>query len=242
MAKTVREAMRTVVRQAGPGFAVVTAVLAIAVPGYAVTAASLVQHRFVHLVTGILWTGTDLLIGVVVGPVIGRMETPSRIAFLEQFVPRLVFFLPMLLIVAIGSGVPLAMALKPFPHAAPWLALFVFVNVVGVLLLFGWRFDAWHDDRWRVPTFVATTTLLTPVVMTLPQFAMTSTGMVLTLTVGTLLVLNGFGLILSANLRSCLELQADDPDETRIVDLAHQLSTLTRVQVLLQFLIVLSVL
>lgn len=242
MAKAVRETMRTVVWQASPAFAAVAAVIAIGVPLYADLAAPFVQHRFIHLVTGILWTGTDLLIGVVIGSVIGRMETPSQVAFLEQFVPKLVFFLPMLLFVAIGSGVPLAMAIKPFPHAAPWLALFVFVNVVGVMLLFGWRFDAWRDDRWRVPFFVATTTLLTPVVLTLPQFGMTSIGMALTLTVGTLLVLNGFGLVLSANLRSCLELQTDDPDESLVVALAQQLSTLARVQVLLQFLIVLSVL
>jgi hypothetical protein len=36
---------------------------------------------FCHVVGGGLWTGIDLFVGFVVGPIIGRMSIPARIEF-----------------------------------------------------------------------------------------------------------------------------------------------------------------
>jgi hypothetical protein len=52
--------------------------------------------NFVHVVAGVLWTGIDLFMGFVVGPVMRSMPFPARRALIARLMPRMVFLMPTL--------------------------------------------------------------------------------------------------------------------------------------------------
>ena len=49
---------------------------------------------FYHVVGGGLWTGLDLFLGLVLGPIIGSMSIPSRIEFVTRLMPKMVLIMP----------------------------------------------------------------------------------------------------------------------------------------------------
>ncbi|MGE5540177.1 MAG: hypothetical protein ACM30I_16295 [Gemmatimonas sp.] len=50
--------------------------------------------NFVHVASGVLWTGIDLFMGFVVGPVMRGMPFPARRAFIARLMPKTLFLLP----------------------------------------------------------------------------------------------------------------------------------------------------
>lgn len=76
--------------------------------------AALLVHRFlfldyVHVLTGATWTGIDLFMGLVIGPILGRMSGLARADFVQRLVPTMLFLMPSLASVAITGGVYLAL-------------------------------------------------------------------------------------------------------------------------------------
>ena len=47
---------------------------------------------FCHVVGGGLWTGIDLFVGLVIGPILGRLSIPARAEFSARFMPRMAPF------------------------------------------------------------------------------------------------------------------------------------------------------
>ena len=60
--------------------------------------------NFVHVFAGLLWTGIDLLLGFVIGPILRRLDFPIRRAVTMQLMPRLLFILPTLAVIAPTAG------------------------------------------------------------------------------------------------------------------------------------------
>ena len=97
---------------------------------------------YVHVLTGGAWTGIDLFMGFVIGPVMRRMTPEARRNLISQLMPRTLVFMPVLSAVAITSGYYLASRLGLFhqPRFEPWLlaaglvVLWLFVQGFGVLL------------------------------------------------------------------------------------------------------------
>jgi hypothetical protein len=75
---------------------------------------------FVHVFTGLLWTGIDLFLGFVLGPILRRSEIPVRREIVRRLVPRTLFLMPALAIIAGTSGWFLAVRLGY--TALPWPA------------------------------------------------------------------------------------------------------------------------
>ena len=50
--------------------------------------------NFVHVVSGVLWTGIDLFMGFVIGPIMRSMPFPARRAFIARLMPRTLFIMP----------------------------------------------------------------------------------------------------------------------------------------------------
>lgn len=75
--------------------------------------------NFVHVITGVLWTGIDLFMGFVVGPIMRRMDAASRRAFIIRLAPRMLFLMPVLSIAGGTSGWFLARQLGYFELPAP---------------------------------------------------------------------------------------------------------------------------
>ena len=63
---------------------------------------------YVHVMTGSLWTGIDIFMGLVIGPIIARMPAPARADFVRKLVPTMLFLMPTIASVAITSGMYLA--------------------------------------------------------------------------------------------------------------------------------------
>jgi uncharacterized membrane protein len=96
--------------------------------GYALVAlgvmiAAIVSHdrwflNFVHVICGVLWTGIDLFMGFIVGPILRRIDVAARREVIVRLVPRTLFLMPTLAIITGTSGWYLAKDLGYFE--LPW--------------------------------------------------------------------------------------------------------------------------
>ena len=60
--------------------------------------------NYVHVMAGVLWTGIDLFMGFVVGPVLRRVDFPTRRAIVGLLMPRMLFIMPTVSIVTGTAG------------------------------------------------------------------------------------------------------------------------------------------
>jgi uncharacterized membrane protein len=75
---------------------------------------------FIHVFTGLLWTGIDLFMGFILGPIMRRLDLSIRREIVRRLVPRTLFLMPALSIIAGTSGWFLAVTLGY--TALPWPA------------------------------------------------------------------------------------------------------------------------
>lgn len=90
-----------------------------------------------HIVGGGLWTGIDLFLGLVIGPIIGRMSVPARIELSARLMPKMVLLMPTLVTMTLVSGWQLAAHLgylnSAYTHHGWVVASFIVVGVMGVI-------------------------------------------------------------------------------------------------------------
>jgi hypothetical protein len=94
---------------------------------------------FYHVVGGGLWTGIDLFVGFVIGPIIGRMSIPARVEFSTRFMPKMLLIMPTLVTMTLGSGFQLARSFgyldSSYPRHAWVVVSFVVVGVMATIAL-----------------------------------------------------------------------------------------------------------
>lgn len=92
-----------------------------------------------HIVGGGLWTGVDLFVGLVLGPIIGRLSPPARAEFSARFMPKMVLLMPTLVTMTLASGWQLARQLGnlsvPYPRHWWIVASMIVVAVMAVIAL-----------------------------------------------------------------------------------------------------------
>ncbi len=117
--------------------------LALAVLVTALASPSLWALTFVHILCGLLWTGIDLFMGFVMGPILRQVSPPARRAVACRLMPKMLFLMPTLAVMTGTAGWYLAgrvgfLAL-PWPQFA-WVAgalviiTILTVQGLGVLL------------------------------------------------------------------------------------------------------------
>ncbi|WP_348533094.1 hypothetical protein [Haloarcula marina] len=227
-------------RRANPAFAGGVVGVSILALVYATTVASVQHHTYVHVMAGLLWTGTDIFIGAVLGPVIGGLGEEESAAVFERLTPKTAFFLPSMAFLTIAGGLTLALRLGIFPHSGSWLALFTAANVVPILLLLGWRLNAWSDWRWRAAFAVGTVGSLAWVATTIGQFQMTSPAIAVALVLVTVLSVQGFGFLMPGEIRIYRQMTSAAPDASVISAIGQQNAMLGGVQGLVQLLLILD--
>ncbi len=126
---------RTIVPLAGlPVVGVVVIALVTAIAGNWLWALD-----FFHVVGGGLWTGVDLFVGLVIGPILGRLSIPARVEFAARFMPKMLLIMPTLVLMTLASGWQLARHLGVLEVGYPqrwWLvASFIVVGVMTVIAL-----------------------------------------------------------------------------------------------------------
>jgi hypothetical protein len=94
---------------------------------------------FCHVVGGGLWTGIDLFVGFVIGPIIGRMSIPARIEFSTRFMPKMLLIMPTVVTMTLAAGFQLARMSGYLDTSNPmhgWVvASFFVVGVMAVIAL-----------------------------------------------------------------------------------------------------------
>ena len=83
---------------------IAVAVAAVAVMIAAILGSSLWFLDFVHVMTGSLWTGIDLFMGFVVGPVLRMLNLDTRRAMIAGIIPRTLILMPTLSAITSTSG------------------------------------------------------------------------------------------------------------------------------------------
>jgi hypothetical protein len=189
---------------------------------------------------GVSWTGIDLFIGAVLGPVVGGLSEEESAAVFQRLTPKTAFLLPTLALVAIASGITLALRQGRFPHAEPWLALFTFMTLVPALVLIAYRLDGWRDWRWQLPFAVALVGSGTWVLLTIGELQMTTPAVAVALGIVTILSVQGFGFLMPGEIRIYQEMTSQDPDTAVITAIGKQNAMLGGVQGLFQLLLILD--
>jgi uncharacterized membrane protein len=206
------------------------------------TVGSVVMHTYVHVMAGVLWTGIDLFMAMVMGPVLGSLGLSARADWFETFTPKMAFLMPTLATVTIFGGITLAVRIAVFPNAGPWIGLFTLVTFGIATLLLGKVFGAFGDWRWQ--TFFALVVVgngayfaseIAAAGMTMPS---TSTIILVILAVMFVLTVQGFGFLLPNEVLVYRELLSDDPDKERISRLGMRNTKLSGVQGVFQLTII----
>jgi hypothetical protein len=94
---------------------------------------------FFHVVGGGIWTALDLFLGLVIGPILGRLSIPARMEFSARFMPKMLLIMPTLVTMTLASGFQLARLagnLNPHVPQHGWVvASFIVVGVMAVIAI-----------------------------------------------------------------------------------------------------------
>lgn len=92
-----------------------------------------------HVTGGGLWTGIDLFVGFVVGPILGRLSLPARAEFSARFMPMMAIIMPTLVAMTLASGFQIAVLQGNLHASSPnhaWLlASFIVVGIMATIAL-----------------------------------------------------------------------------------------------------------
>lgn len=139
-------------------FNLVWVALALAVMVVAIESPSVWFLNFVHVMSGVLWTGIDLFMGFVVGPILRRVSLPVRRAIIGRLMPKMLFLMPTLSIIAGTAGYFLAdrIGYLAVPYPAFWwvvaaLGIIAILTVQGLGLLLPINLRVYFELRKPVP-------------------------------------------------------------------------------------------
>jgi len=109
---------------------------AIAVMIAAISLHNLWFLNFVHVLCGLLWTGIDLFMGFVLGPILRSVDVVVRREILLRLVPRTLFLMPTLAIITGTSGWYLSQDLGftalPWPEYGWFVAALVLIVLLTI--------------------------------------------------------------------------------------------------------------
>ena len=114
--------------------------------------------NFVHVLTGLMWTGIDLFMGFVIGPILRRLDPTVRRAFIMRLMPRMLFIMPTLAAAASTTGWFLAVERGfielPFPEL--WwvivaLAIVTILTIQGFAILLPTNIRVYLELRSDAP-------------------------------------------------------------------------------------------
>ncbi len=114
--------------------------------------------NWVHVLSGSLWTGADLFMGFILGPVLRALDMRSRTALIAYLVPRTLLYFPMVSITAGTAGWFLVNWFDYTTSASPMyqlvvisLALVAVMTVMGLGFLLPNSLRIWNELRRPEP-------------------------------------------------------------------------------------------
>jgi hypothetical protein len=95
--------------------------------------------EFMHVAFGAGWTIVDLFVGLLLGPILGRLSVPARIEFTTRFMPKMVVIMPVIVTATLVAGwqlsTKLGTNLTSYPNHGWVVASFIVVGVMAILAL-----------------------------------------------------------------------------------------------------------
>lgn len=116
--------------------------------GVAVVTKNLYLLDYSHVMAGMLWTGADLFLGFILGPVLRRLTPTQRQHLMAYLVPKTLLYMPTVAFTSVVGGWFLAQA---FGFLAPGSPLQAWVDVailVSVVLVVQGGTISWNE--WRI--------------------------------------------------------------------------------------------
>ena len=114
--------------------------------------------NWVHVLSGVLWTGADLFMGFIVGPVLRGLDPAARTAVITYLTPRTMLYFPVVAATAGTAGWELATRLgytQPGSPVLMWthvaLGLVLLMTVVGFVFLLPNNIRVWLELRKPEP-------------------------------------------------------------------------------------------
>jgi uncharacterized membrane protein len=114
--------------------------------------------NWVHVLSGVLWTGADLFMGFIVGPVLRSLDLRTRTAVIAYLVPRTLLYFPVVALTAGTAGWHLAGWLgynRPESPLYGWamlaLGLVMLMTVVGIGVLLPNSLRIWLELHKPAP-------------------------------------------------------------------------------------------
>jgi hypothetical protein len=105
----------------------------------AIAANTLWALTFFHVAFGAAWTIIDLFLGLLLGPIIGKMSIPARVELTTRLMPKMVVLMPTVVTASLAAGWQLSAKLGTNLTTSPlhsWVvASFIVVGVMAVLAL-----------------------------------------------------------------------------------------------------------
>jgi len=123
-----------------PNLWVIIPIVAVVV---AIISANLLLLNYIHVFTAILWTGTDIFMAFLLGPVLRNVSLATRKEVISWLMPKMVFFMPTVAAVTTAAGYFLASRMGLItlnPPVVYWItAVLVIVSIMfiqglGILL------------------------------------------------------------------------------------------------------------
>jgi hypothetical protein len=103
----------------------------------AILSVNLLLLNYVHVFTAVLWTGTDIFMALLLGPILRNVSLSTRKEVISWLMPKLVFYMPTVAAVTTTAGFFLASKIGLItlnPPAVYWIsAVLVIVSVMFVL-------------------------------------------------------------------------------------------------------------
>jgi hypothetical protein len=94
---------------------------------------------FLHVAGGAAWTIIDLFLGLVLGPIIGRMSVPARVEFTTRLMPKMVLIMPTVVTLTLAAGwqlgVKTGFVISGNPLHGWVVASYIVVGAMAVLAL-----------------------------------------------------------------------------------------------------------
>jgi hypothetical protein len=123
-----------------PNLWVVIPIIAVIV---AILSANLLLLNYIHVFTAILWTGTDIFMAFLVGPVLRNVSVATRKEVISWLMPKMVFYMPTVAAVTTTAGYFLASKMGLItlnPPVVYWISAvlvivsIMFIQGLGILL------------------------------------------------------------------------------------------------------------
>ena len=95
--------------------------------------------EFFHVAFGAIWTAFDLFLGLVLGPILGRLAIPARIEMTTRLMPKMVLIMPTVVVCTLVAGWQLGGFVGPIysgtPHHDLIVASYVIVGIMAIIAL-----------------------------------------------------------------------------------------------------------